>query len=475
MAVTSIWPIKGRIDTVINYARNPEKTTETTHRSLSALHEIEGVIEYAADDMKTETRAYVTCLNLQSEETAAKEFMETKRLMQNEGGRVCYHGYQSFKADEVDAAAAHQIGVELAKELWGDRFQVVIATHLNTGHFHNHFVINSVSDVDGKKFYNSPADYRRMREVSDRLCREAHISVLDNTDRRGKNYGEWSAEKNGKPTLRGKIREDIDRAVQGSTTERDFIRIMKEMGYEVVTTTSTGAPRAHPIVRIVDGDKHFRLETLGEFYELDSIKQRIQNNTRRKNPFPELKEDTTAPYYHYKEGAKKASGLYRLYLYYCYELHIIHHQPASVKKVSAFLREDVIKLDQYIAQADFLGRTGITTMDELVSRKTDKESQIAALMESRTGLRNELKRCQRKGDESGIAETKARLDELSKELKTCRKEVKLCTAIAERSEQVQKNLEQLQQQEIERKENTTDELFVRRSSRTGREDVPQRG
>jgi SMC interacting uncharacterized protein involved in chromosome segregation len=186
-------------------------------------------------------------------------------------------------------------------------------------------------------------------------------------------------------------------------------------------------------------------------------------------------EDTTAPYYHYKEGAKKASGLYRLYLYYCYELHIIHHQPASVKKVSAFLREDVIKLDQYIAQADFLGRTGITTMDELVDHKADKERQITALMESRTGLRNELKRCQRKGDESGIEGTKARLDELSKELKTCRKEVKLCTAIAERSEQVQKNLEQLQQQEIERKENTTDELFVRRSSRTGREDVPQRG
>lgn len=71
------------------------------------------------------------------------------------------------------------IGVALARELWGDRFQVVIATHCNTGHYHNHFVINSVSDVDGKKFYNSPADYRRMREVSDRLCREAKISVIE--------------------------------------------------------------------------------------------------------------------------------------------------------------------------------------------------------------------------------------------------------------------------------------------------------
>ena len=139
MAVTSIWPIKGRVDKVINYARNPEKTHDKER--LSELHEIEGVVEYAADEMKTEERAYVTCLNLHSEETAAQEFMETKRLMHNEGGRSCYHGYQSFKADEVDAATAHSIRGRLGTGAMGrPSFQVVIATHCNTGHYHNHFV-----------------------------------------------------------------------------------------------------------------------------------------------------------------------------------------------------------------------------------------------------------------------------------------------------------------------------------------------
>lgn len=57
MAVTSIWPIKGRVDKVINYARNPEKTHDK--EKLSELHEIEGVVEYAADEMKTEKRAYL--------------------------------------------------------------------------------------------------------------------------------------------------------------------------------------------------------------------------------------------------------------------------------------------------------------------------------------------------------------------------------------------------------------------------------
>ena len=124
MAVTSIWPIKGRVDRVINYARNPEKTTEASYEELASLHAFDNVVEYAADDMKTERRSYVSCLNCR-EDTAAAQFMETKRLWGKLGGRVCYHGYQSFKADEVTAETAHEIGVKLAQELWGDRFEVV--------------------------------------------------------------------------------------------------------------------------------------------------------------------------------------------------------------------------------------------------------------------------------------------------------------------------------------------------------------
>lgn len=473
MAVTSIWPIKGRVDKVINYARNPEKTHDKTE--LSKLHEIEGVIEYAADEMKTETRSLVTCLNLTSEEDAAREFMETKHRYGKTGGRVCYHGYQSFKEDEVDAKTAHDIGVALAKELWGDRFQVVIATHCNTGHYHNHFVINSVSDVDGLKFYNSPENYRRMREVSDRLCREARISVIENPDGKKKNYGEWVAEKNGKPTVKDTIRADIDRAILASTTERDFISVMKEMGYEVKTKTEKGTPLQHPIVIPYGRKKHYRLDNLGEFYELESIKQRIQNNIRKRVPFPEVKEDKKAPYYHYKEKAQKATGLYALYLYYCYELHIIVHKPASIKRVSIFLREDVAKLDQYIAQADFLGRTGINTTDELETYKCEKEALIVSLVEERKGLNNKMKQYARRNDEAGVADIRAQKEVLARELSACRKEVKLCNAIAERSARVQENLEDIQQQESERKEKSTDELLVRRSGRTGREDDPQRG
>lgn len=113
-AVTSIWPIKGRVDRVIDYARNPEKTTEASRKKL---HEIESILDYAADEMKTEQCQYVTGINVNSVETAAKEFMHTKWMEGKTDGRVCFHGYQSFREGEVDAETAHKIGVTLAREL----------------------------------------------------------------------------------------------------------------------------------------------------------------------------------------------------------------------------------------------------------------------------------------------------------------------------------------------------------------------
>lgn len=172
MAVTSIWPIKNNrklttIKRVIDYARNPEKTVERDPEALTPLHAINGVVEYVANQMKTEKRAYVSCFNCTSEETAAKEFMQVKEYWGKTDGRLCFHGYQSFKAGEVDAETAHAIGVKLAERLWADRFQVVVATHCNTGHYHTHFILNSVSFVDGYHFDNKRADYLAMREESD--------------------------------------------------------------------------------------------------------------------------------------------------------------------------------------------------------------------------------------------------------------------------------------------------------------------
>ena len=473
MAVTSIWPIKGRVDQVINYTRNPGKTTEQVHGELAAMHSINGVVEYVANDMKTEQRFYVSCLNCK-EADAAAQFMATKRLWGKANGRVCYHGYQSFGANEVTAETAHEIGVRLAKELWGERFEVVLATHCNTGHYHNHFVINSVSLIDGNKFYNSPADYARMREVSDRLCREFSISVIENPGGRGKNYGEWLAEKNGKPTHKGSIRADIDRAIVASTTERDFVRLMTEMGYEFKTRGKGGAPLKYPALKPPDAKGYFRFHKLGDGYALDQVKERILQNVRKQIPFPEVKQKLPQRYrYRGKfQQHQRITGLRALYLRYCYELHIIVKRPTSVKRVSFLLREDVVKLDRLIAQTRFLGRTGIETMSELTSYRESLEAQMVAFNEQRLALRNQLRRLTRQGDAQAADTVRSQISDISWKLKSLRYDKALCEGIEERSGQVKEKLLLLKrQQEIERKERSDHELFRRRGG-TGRTDDP---
>ena len=472
MAVTSIWPIKGRVDRVINYARNPEKTTEASYEELASLHAIDNVVEYAADDMKTERRSYVSCINLRSEQTAAQEFMDTKRNWKNLGGRTCYHGYQSFKAGEVTAETAHEIGVKLAQELWGDRFEVVVATHCNTGHYHNHFVINSVSCVDGYKFYNSPADYARMREVSDRLCREYAISVIENPGGRAKNYAEWQAEQNGKPTHRGTIRADIDRAILASTTERDFLRVMGEMGYQLKTRDKGGQPLKYPALKPPDAGGYFRFHKLGEGYSLDEIKERILHNLQKQVPFPEAVHRPPRRYRVRGKPRKKITGLRALYFRYCYELHIIVKKPASVKRVSFLLREDIAKLDRLDAETRFLGKHRIGTIGELTAHRETASAEVDALTAQRQELRKELRRCNRQGDPVAVGEVKQKISALSSRIRAARKEVVLCDGIAQRSGQVRENLERLiEQKETERKELTQHELFRRRGG-AGREAVP---
>ena len=85
--------------------------------------------------------------------------------------------------------------------MWGSRFQVIVATHLDKAHhLHNHFVVNSVSFADGLRYHRSKQDYRDMRNASDRLCREYGLSVIENPKQRAKHYGEWRAEQEGRPT-----------------------------------------------------------------------------------------------------------------------------------------------------------------------------------------------------------------------------------------------------------------------------------
>lgn len=130
----------------MSYAANPDKTIYSD--ICKALH-------YASDERKTvigeEKAMYVTGVNCTAE-TAFAEMKAVQERFDKTVGNVAYHAYQSFKTGEVTPQLAHKLGVELAKRMWGDHYQVLVATHFNTGTYHNHLVINSVNMWNGKKF-----------------------------------------------------------------------------------------------------------------------------------------------------------------------------------------------------------------------------------------------------------------------------------------------------------------------------------
>ena len=191
MAVTKIWAIHDSISRVLDYCSNPEKTR---------LTDLEQVLIYAADTAKTldegEQSYAVTGVNC-SAESAAKEMAATQQRFGKTGGNVAYHAYQSFKTGEVSATECHRIGLETARRLWGDKYQVLVATHFNTGTYHNHFVVNSVGMWDGRKMEAKFGVYYALRDMSDRICREHGLPVIEDPQRHKTARSLYFAEKNG--------------------------------------------------------------------------------------------------------------------------------------------------------------------------------------------------------------------------------------------------------------------------------------
>ena len=255
MAVTSIWRVHGSVGKVLDYVENKEKTTAVS----SGNGDLSDVIDYAIRQHKTSqtqvwdgevvVQRFVSGINCHPS-TAKLEMQKIKKVYGKEDGVIAYHGYQSFAPGEATSELAHEIGIKLAQRLWGDRYQVLVATHLDrANHLHSHFVVNTVSFVDGIKYHRTKQDYKEMQRVSDELCREYSLSVIRNPKGRGKNYGEWKAEQQGKPTLCGVIRSDIDRAILASTTQRNFLEAMQVMGYTIKTRTADGQPLKYPALK----------------------------------------------------------------------------------------------------------------------------------------------------------------------------------------------------------------------------------
>lgn len=437
MATTAIWDIKGRLDKVVNYAKNPEKTDAALY-SKSELQGLGDVMNYTMQDHKTEKKLFVTGLNCDPE-TARDQMVMTKRRFCKEDGILAFHAYQSFAKGETTPDIAHEIGVKLAQELWGDRFENIVATHLDKGHLHNHFVINSVSFLDGKKYNDCNASYRLLRQTSDRLCRTYGLSIVENPERgRAKHYAEWKAENEGHRIWRSAILEDVDQAVMVSMSFQAFIRSMKEKGYEVVTGGK------YMKVRPQDKERFVRLRSLGDDYTEEAIKQRILRQRmpeRPPKPTPPIAKRVKVRG-DFRLSRVTWKGLRALYFYYLYKLREAQRQPLG--QASFLLREDLRLMNAISGQTKFLHRHRIDTEEQLDAYKADAERKIERLTNERRKLRNDKRR---KGVMvERVAEIDAQIGALSERLKELRGDVRMCDAVMERVGVTREKKEQLLQQ-----------------------------
>lgn len=184
MAVTKLWSVTERLGQVIDYATNPEKTSANIKREFSPeqYQALADVIAYAKDEEKTEREFYVEGINC-NVAIARDQFITVKEQYQKTDGIQAYHGYLSFKETDISPEMAQKIGMEFANEVWGKRFQVVVTTHLNTKHLHCHFVINSISFVDGKHLWGEEKAWFKFRKVADRICEKYGLYYDPNPNR----------------------------------------------------------------------------------------------------------------------------------------------------------------------------------------------------------------------------------------------------------------------------------------------------
>lgn len=476
MATTSIWSVKGWLGKLVIYVENPNKTTNPQYYEKAELTEKQAqtlldVIDYAADPSKTDSaihdeniethQQFVTGINCLPT-TARDEMRAVKKRFGKEDGVIAYHGYQSFAPGEADPKTAHEIGIRLAKELWGEKYQVVVATHLDKeNHLHNHFVVNTVSFVDGIRYHRTGKDYHDMQVASDNLCREYDLSVIENIQYgKSKQYGEWRAEQEQRPTWRGFIKADIDEAIRMSLTEKQFFRHLEEKGYEIKMGKDIS-------VRPQGKERFVRLmRNFGEEYSIENIRRRILSQYIPEKPLAEPERKTR----HYRmqgsmKTVRKITGFRALYFHYCYKLGIFpKDRPQNRKRLHFLLREDLLKLNNISQEVRLLVRHKIDTAEQLSLYKNGLEVQIEKLSAERKALYKKQRTVKCQSDPKLAEAVKKEIDGLTEQLKNLRREVHLCDDIAQRSGVITEKLKAVREDEQNQgKEKQQNEPIRRRS------------
>jgi len=238
----------------LTYILNPDKTDE---RVLTISVNCMTEPEYAYTQMKAVYEQY------------ARRSYDDPPSKSGKSPVKAIHYIMSFADSEnVTPELAHKIGMAFVRKMFGDDVQAVIATHINTDHVHNHILINSYS-LTGKRFYDNKGSVRKMREVTNGVCRAFGVEPALNFENEGMsiNYSEWQHKKNG-TSWKEQIRKAIDSLIPSVSNFDDLIAELERLGFTVKRDNSI-------LIKAPGQQRSVSLWKLGEDYTKESIQARI--------------------------------------------------------------------------------------------------------------------------------------------------------------------------------------------------------
>ena len=443
MATTKIWKVQKRLDRVINYATNEEKTKNIYSKyGMDEFDSIRQVMTYATNPDKTEKLFYTTGINCEIED-AVKQMQFVKIFYGKENGILAFHAYQSFNEGEVTPEIAHEIGVKLANEMWGERFQVVVSTHLNTQHFHNHFVINSVSFKDGKKYYSNLENTALLRKISDEICEEYGLSILkEKTCKSGINFENFYKKSMRDSDYYKFAKEDIDYAIEHSWTYKEFLKRLKEMGYEVYFRANKISVRMYPHKRNIRIERAF-----GEEYSIENIQNKICSRYPSREEV--IKPKTYDKRLLYKGSVKKLrkpKGIIALYYYYCYLLKVYPKKNLNYK-LTPKMREEVKKMDKYSEQIRFICKYKLENINDIENLKEQKKEELQKTLNTRNRLYYKRQKLDNEREKDAVTKE---IISVTSAIEKVRKDIKLCDEVGDNSKKMKEQIKEMKEKKQEK-------------------------
>ena len=441
MAITKYKVIKKNLDAVINYAMNGEKTEN-------------GILVSA-----------INCLP----QTAYSQMMLTKKAFHKEDGRLGYHIIQSFNGNEISPDKCNRIGIELAQQLWGDKYQIIVCTHTNKENIHNHIILNSVSFIDGCKYHNSNVEIALLRETNDDICKKHGLSIIKSTKAttvsdisksRIANYNRNS----GKMEL---IKADIDEAIKEATKYQEFVDILAFKGYYIKKSSyyiSVSTPYYNRNIRLA--------RAFGEDYTFENIKTRIYQPTLYDRY---LKRTNNEKIYKVRiyDGIKidqeklKTSPFYRLYVHYLYLLGKLPPKIHYEERTKEYYQE-IDKFNKLADEMNLICTYNLESKEDVQNLRMKYIEEVTPLKTEREKLRQLYKKATNEADKTII---RAKIEIITEDINKINSKIQTCKRIITKAEKGEKEKVLINNRALENQQINEQEISLNKNINKNKQEL----